>query len=138
MPKAKQSGYEEIEHTADWALKVWAPDIETLFVQAAIGMNDLAEMVLSKIKGVEKEFDLEAMDAESLLVTFLSELLYYSEMEHLGFDCFDLKIDNHKLTAKITGGPIVALKNEIKAVTFYDLEIKQSDAGLEVVIVFDV
>ncbi|MBN2502038.1 MAG: archease [Anaerolineales bacterium] len=138
MPEAKQSGYEELEHTADWALKVWAPDLEALFGQAAIGMNDLAEMELSESERIEKAFTLEALDAEGLLVEFLSELLYYSEMERLGFDHFELEIGAQQLTAKVAGSPIAALKKEIKAVTFYDLEIEQSAAGLEVVIVFDV
>ena len=138
MPEAKQSGYEEIEHTADWALRVWAPDLETLFVQAAVGMNELAEMELSGNGRIEKIITVEAIDAEGLLVEFLAELLYFSEMEHLGFDRFELEISTRKLTAKVTGSPIAELKKEIKAVTFYDLAIKQGNLGLEVEIVFDV
>jgi SHS2 domain-containing protein len=138
MPEAKQSGYEELEHTADWALKVWAPDLETLFGQAAMGMNDLAEMELAEGERITKKFTLEAIDTEGLLVEFLSELLYYSEMERLGFDRFELEIGAQQLTVRVEGSPIVGLKKEIKAVTFYDLKIEQNAAGLEVVIVFDV
>jgi len=36
------SPYVEVEHTADWALRVWAPTLEELFVDAARGMYELA------------------------------------------------------------------------------------------------
>ena len=32
------SGFREREHTADWELEVWAPDLPGLLVQAARGM----------------------------------------------------------------------------------------------------
>jgi len=138
MCEPKQFGYEEIEHTADWALRVWAPDLKTLFVQAAEGMNTLAGMVLEGGARPKKAFELGAIDRESLLVDFLSELLYFSEMEQLGFDRFDLNIGEQKLIAKVEGGAIADLKKEIKAVTYYDLKITTGEAGLEVTIVFDV
>jgi len=37
MNEKSLSGFEEIRHTADWALRVWAPDLSTLFTQAAQG-----------------------------------------------------------------------------------------------------
>jgi SHS2 domain-containing protein len=138
MPEPKQFGYEEIEHTADWALRAWAPDLETLFVQAAEGMNHLAGMALVEGTRIKKRFELQAIDHESLLVEFLAELLYYSEIERLGFERFDLTIGDDKLSAEVEGGPIAALKKEIKAVTYYDLEIRENETGLEVDIVFDV
>lgn len=138
MREPKKSGYEEVEHTADWALRVWAPDLEALFVQAAAGMNGLAGMVLAQDDRIEKQFEFVAIDRESLLVEFLEELLYYSEMEQLGFDRFELDIGAQKMIVKAEGGPIAELKKEIKAVTYSGLEITDSEAGLEVTIVFDV
>ncbi|MFC2053874.1 archease, partial [Chloroflexota bacterium] len=35
--KREIAGFREIEHTADWELEVWAPDILELLKQAAIG-----------------------------------------------------------------------------------------------------
>ena len=39
-------GYREIEHTADWELKVWAPDLRGLLEQAARGMYALSGIIL--------------------------------------------------------------------------------------------
>jgi SHS2 domain-containing protein len=36
------AGYREREHTADWELEVWAPDLPRLLEQAARGMYRLA------------------------------------------------------------------------------------------------
>ena len=46
--KRKDAGFQEIEHTADWALQVWAPDLPILFTLAAEGMNSLAEVKLAE------------------------------------------------------------------------------------------
>ena len=65
-------GFEEISHTADWALRVWADDLEGLFAEAARGMNALSGAQLAEGPKVKRTFEAEAPDAESLLVAFLS------------------------------------------------------------------
>ena len=137
------SGYEEIPHTADWALRVWAGDLPTLFRVAAIGMNSLSGLILSNAGRIQRSIELTAPDAESLLVTFLSELVYSAEQENLGFDEFELRpevtqYDIYWLRAKIFGAPIESLDKAIKAVTFHNLQIRETERGLEVEIVFDV
>jgi SHS2 domain-containing protein len=132
------SGFIEVEHTADWKLLVWAPSMELLLETAARGMNALAGMYLQESPRIKREFCIEAADPETRLVSFLSELLYFSEMEGLGFDDFQLSIDGDKLTAIVFGAPIANIDKEIKAVTYHGLEIIQSPRGLEIKIVFDV
>jgi hypothetical protein len=70
------AGYREIEHTADWQLDVWAPDLGALLEQAARGMYALAGVRLTD--GPRQAYDLEVPfhDPEGLLVAFLSELLF--------------------------------------------------------------
>jgi SHS2 domain-containing protein len=82
---------------------------------------------------------LEAIDPESLLVEWLSELAYWAEAEMLIFKTFRIKhlTDNH-LVASVTGGKMPALEKLIKAVTYHNLKIKKNQQGLEVTIVFDV
>ena len=138
MMKGSQAGFEEIEHTADWALRVWAPDVQALFVQAAIGMNALGEITLEKTPRVSREVDLDDIDLEGLLVGFLSEVLYFGEREDLGFDAFDVVIKDAHLKAKVTGAGIASRKKEIKAVTYHNLQIVHEDGHFRVEIVFDV
>ncbi|HNZ13767.1 MAG TPA: archease, partial [Anaerolineaceae bacterium] len=87
------AGYREISHTADWALQVWAPDLSGLLVQAARGMTALLDLQLAEAPRLEHLLTLDAADPESLLVSFLTEILYINEQEHLGFDAFQVSLD---------------------------------------------
>jgi len=131
-------GFIEIEHTADWALKVWAPDLPGLFRLAAEGMYSLTETTLEVLPRVERTIELSGIDAESLLVSFLSELLYLSESENLGFDRIQVNLPGTTLKAVVEGAPISGQRKEIKAVTYHNLQIRHTPAGFSVTIVFDV
>ncbi len=136
-------GFTEIEHTADWALKVWAPDLSLLFAQAAAGMYWLMETTLKSGPRIERSIEVEGSDPESLLVGFLSELLYLGESEGLGFHQFEVAFQEAgqpagKLHAVMVGAPIAAQKKEIKAVTYHNLEVRHTEQGVTVTIVFDV
>jgi SHS2 domain-containing protein len=135
-----RAGFEEIEHTADWELHLWAPDLPGLLEQAARGMYALAGMRISKNEEarVFRTLDIFAADPESLLVRFLSELLHIGAEENLGFDGYRLSIDDDRLQAELSGGPILAWDKEIKAVTYHDLLIRATVRGVEASIVLDV
>ena len=131
-------GFEEIPHTADWAMKVWAEDLPALFAEAARGMNVLAGMQITAGLRVIREFTHEGADEETLLVAFLSELIYLQEHEHLGFDGFQIEFRTNGMFAGMAGSPLVAVAKPIKAVTFHDLNIRETPSGFETMIVFDV
>jgi SHS2 domain-containing protein len=132
------AGYREIEHTADWALHVWAPDLPGLFTQAARGMYALANTCLDLRQRHTCSLELTAWDAESLLVAFLNRLLYIGEDDGLAFDQFDLQVEEQALHAGLSGGSIRSQDKVIKAVTFHDLAIQRAGGRLQVKIVFDV
>jgi SHS2 domain-containing protein len=132
--------FEEIEHTADWALRVRGHDLPELLVNAARGMCRLLVPDLTLIStDVERRFELDAFDAESLLVEWLSELAYWAEAEMLVFREFDLRqVTPSHLEAVVRGGRAPNLQKQIKAVTYHNLEIITRDNGLETTVVFDV
>jgi SHS2 domain-containing protein len=131
-------GFEEISHTADWSARVWAPDVPSLFAEAARAMNTLAGTVIGEDPRLKRTFESEGPDSESLLVAFLSELVYYQEQENLAFDVFEVQVKSGRLKAEMEGGQIVSSDKAIKAVTYHNLKIEKSARGYEVVIVFDV
>ena len=135
---SENAGYFELEHTADWELKVWAPDIPILFIQAAFGMYKICGIELKKESRITQAMKLEAQDLETLLVSFLSELLFIGELEGIAFDNFKIDIDNFQLTAEMYGAPIAFQLKEIKAVTYHNLKVNSGLSGFEVKIVFDV
>ncbi len=133
------AGFQEIEHTADWAIRVWAPTLAELFEQAARGMYALAGLRGKESPRRTVTFELEGEDPEELLVGFLSELLYQAYVKGLVFDRFELTLDQNHLTARLEGTPVASYGKEIKAVTYHDLAIRQrSDGLLETIVVFDV
>jgi len=131
-------GFEEKAHTADWALRVWAKSLPALFAESARGMYALSGANQAEGPKVKHTFEVEAPDAESLLVAFLSELVYAVEQEHLIFDEFDIQVKGIKLKVEMSGAPILSLAKAIKAVTYHNLQIQQTARGYEVEIVFDV
>ena len=135
---AETAGYIEIEHTADWELKVWGLELSDLFEQAALGMFALAGLVLQSKPRLSRSIKMQNVDIESLLVDFLSELLYFSEVEEIGFDSFDIRINGCVLNATLHGAPLDTISREIKAVTYHNLAVNEGVSGLEVSIVFDV
>ena len=133
-------GFEEIEHTADRALRIFGSDLQELFNSAAQGMIALMVADVSKVPlEVEKSIELAAIDAESLLVEWLSELAYWAETEMLVFNTFRIQnVTATHLQASILGGKVPELKKQIKAVTYHNLKIIKTSRGLEATIVFDV
>jgi SHS2 domain-containing protein len=134
----ENTGFPEVPHTADWAIRVWAPDQAALFVTAAQAMNSMAGIIPDDQQKVERTFEVSGQDAESLLVSFLSELVYLYENERLVFSEFDIQITGDHMTAKMTGHPILSINKVIKAVTYHNLQIQNTPWGLVVEIVFDV
>jgi len=134
----KLYGYREIEHTADWELEVWAPDLRGLLEQAARGMYALSGMRLTPTPPEQRELEIKAEDAESLLVIFLGELLHFLEQVNLGFDEFQIELQGYALHAHLTGSQVEKVDKEIKAVTYHNLQVRRIEHRLQVNIVFDV
>jgi SHS2 domain-containing protein len=133
-------GFEEIEHTADRALKIYGRNLKELLVNAAHGLNSLmgADDTIDAAR-ITKSIALDAIDAEGLLVEWLSELAYWAEAEMLVFSKFDLhNVSATRVDAFIHGSRVTRLENHIKAVTYHNLKITETEAGLAATVVFDV
>jgi SHS2 domain-containing protein len=131
--------FEEIEHTADIAIRAWGGDLAELFANAAYGMAcQLADPDGVELT-VERTVDLEAYDTETLLVAWLGELLYLGERDECVFVGFDMaEVTYTRLRAIVWGGVVREYRGHIKAVTFNDLKIQHTEAGYETTVVFDV
>jgi SHS2 domain-containing protein len=136
---SSEFGFREHPHTADWELEVWAPDLPGLLEQSARGMYALSGMRLQSGLRHNRSITMDSEDAESLLVRFLTELLWLEQEEGIGFDVFKIRLDDqYKLHAELSGSAIATLEKEIKAVTYHNLAVHTEAQGLRVTIVFDV
>jgi len=138
MGESHLAGYREIEHTADWELEVWAPTLPALLEQAARGMYVLSGIKLRETSREMRKIVLHFIDMESLLVSFLSNLLYFGETQEIGFDGFLLEMKDDRLEAVLYGATIAWQTKEIKAVTYHNLKVVKTPEGFRTRIVFDV
>ena len=133
---------EEIEHTADWAIRVRTASLPDLFTAAAEGMFGLLADLSIVSRDQKHDIDLRAVDAEALLIDWLNELLYLAEQRGLVFARFDIHrldtTDGAQLAATAFGGRPRELNKVIKAATFHGLAIRRDAAGFQVDLVFDV
>ncbi len=134
--------FEEVEHTADLALKVHGHSLKEVFINAACGLLSLMAN-LEGLEGLEptisREISLESLDYEALLVDWLNELLYLHEVEEEIYTRFEIKaLSPTALSAIIWGTKMTASLLAVKAATFHDLEIRETEAGYLTTVVFDV
>src|SRR5262245_30996217 len=80
MPVAS---HRPLEHTADVGVEIDATSLEELYAEAAIALADTLTPIERVGHQVERELQVEAADAELLLVDYLNELLFLFETEGL-------------------------------------------------------
>lgn len=135
----EEAPFEEIEHTADLALRVRGRDLAELLMHAAMGMLALSAVKFSTHEGRRITLELSAADGEQLLVLWLEELLYGMEMRGVAYQDFALTAhDGPGLKATMREVELESIGRQIKAVTFHDLRIITTQEGLEATVVFDV
>ena len=134
-------GYEFLPHTADIKIGVWADNINNLFASALKAMADILGIDEIDQKGtIEKGIDIQTSDIKALLVDFLSEVLAQSDIENAIFDKMEIyQLDDHNLKAKIIGQKTDGFKEDIKAVTYHQLQFDQKpDGSCRATILFDI
>lgn len=132
--------WEEVEHTADWALRVRGDDLRSLFENAARGMVSLIGGEGNPDQPVtHHQIALSASDQETLLVDWLTELLYLIEDQQIVLaDIQVQQVDGSSLAAQVGGRPGGQMQKHIKAVTYHNLSIRRAGQDYETTIVFDV
>ncbi|HOE70253.1 MAG TPA: archease [Brevefilum sp.] len=132
------NGYKEVEHTADIALQVWAEDFYTLLIQAAKGLYALMGVEPTVAPSRQRLFTLPQGNKETILVDFLTELLFLAEEDGLFLSVFCFDDGQNVISVRSTGQKILTWSREIKAVTFHNLNVETTDQGFSATITFDV
>jgi SHS2 domain-containing protein len=137
--------YQFIEHTADIAVVVTADSIEELFIAAAGALMESCADNVNFRSTEQKKINLNEYSLEELLVSFLNELnFFFSARKWILKSIDSLKIEEYEeiwqLKCVCTGGSDVEYepKDEIKGVTFHQMEIKKDKGMFQTTIVFDI
>ncbi|MGB9938502.1 archease [Methanosarcina sp.] len=139
--------YEYLEHTADIKFRAYGKTLEEVFENSALAMFNVM-IDTEKVSGeTRKEIFLKSPDLESLLVDWLSELLYIFEVDETVFRKFRVEKvmeeeGEYSITAQALGEKFYPeshpFETEIKAVTYNQLEISKTDDGWKAQIVVDI
>ena len=132
--------------TADIGLELAADSLDELFIAASEGMFAI---IFGKrpepTSAVTKRPELRADSPEALLVDWLSELIYLFDTEGLIPERFRLTIMTDETQSMVSGEVDFGrfdrerdqAEHEIKAVTYYKLNIKKDDGLYRCHVVFD-
>jgi SHS2 domain-containing protein len=134
--------FEILDHTADVGIVAHGDGLEEAFANAAYGMFSLMADLDRVGEGLHREIDVEALDQEALLVAWLNELLYLSDVDLAIFRRFEISsISEGRLRAMVYGEKIDTsrhhLKTPVKAATYHLLKIEREN-GCRVQVILDI
>jgi SHS2 domain-containing protein len=122
--------YETFEHTADLGLRVRAPDLDTLFAEAAACLFSVIVEDIGTVRPLQSiEVKIDGAEREYLLFDWLRELLYCFDSRHLLLCRFEVRIGDNGLMGTAWGEPFDptqhALAHEVKAITYHGLKVER-------------
>jgi SHS2 domain-containing protein len=135
--------FEELPHTADWSFRAFGRNLPELFENAAFAIFSMEGAVspepTSQTPTVKRTVQVSGMDYESLLVNWLSELLYLQESNRETYYRFDIQeLSPTTLKAAVYGSPGIHIDKLVKAATYHNLKIEQTQEGWQATVVVDV
>lgn len=142
MEQDDTSGTEEgfcfREHTADLVIEGWSKTKEGLFITLARGA--LAAMGAEFELGAEsisRSFTISAPDPETLLVDWLTYVVTAATTDGLAPQRYQLQfLDGGALSVEVQLSEVV-IADEIKAVTYHQIEIRGDTEGYRGSVTFD-
>lgn len=131
--------FEILPHPADLKIKAFGETKEELFLNMMFGMISSLEAEQGK-ENAEREIEVSGENLENLLINFLSRVLYLIQVNKETYkDIEFIEFHDKRIRARLLGKKAEGFRQDIKAVTYYDLEIKEKeDKTFEAVVVFDI
>ena len=129
-----QAPFEILEHPADIGFRAWGRTREELFENAALALFSLGCELATVEERVSRTVRVMAADLEMLLYAWLAELLAVSEGERVVFRKALVEFDgSDRLRGTARGEAFDPERHHsgthIKAVTFHQLYVKESEEG---------
>ncbi|HSQ68271.1 MAG TPA: archease [Polyangiaceae bacterium] len=129
-----------VEHTGELELRLEAPTLAALLEE---GARALAEVMAEDASGPPTEpperVEVAASDRESLLVSWLNELVYRGEVSKCVYrDVHVERADDRRVEATLRGRTPASPRTAVKAATWHRLRVRETSTGLEATVVLDV
>ncbi len=142
--------FELLPHTADIKIRVCGATLADFFRNAVIGMFQAVGPIIDGARSehdrvvcdtlpVSRQVHVKAHDVTALLVDFLSEALYLSDVYNEAYlDATIHTVTQTEIDATLHGAAVKGFAVELKAVTYHELQVRQVDGGWCAEIVFDI
>ena len=133
--------YEILPHTADLKIRAFGRTKEELFSNALLGMSDALRPKIKDQKIIKaKDVKVKSPDLGALLVDFLSEVLYLTQVnKEVYIEVKFKEFSDTELKAELFGRKVERFGEDIKAITYHNLDIHQGKDGTwEATVLFDV
>lgn len=132
--------YEILEHLADLKIRAFGKNKKELFLNMLKGMVDSQKPEIENKETKKRKIKIESIDLSNLLVDFLSEILYLSQINREAYQDFKFKnFSDKKVCGDLFGQKVKRFGEDIKAVTYYSLDIHQRrDKVWEATVLFDI
>lgn len=132
-----------IDHTADLGIKVYGADINALFIHAGMALSQLIGGEGGDRPAEECRVSARGMDWPDLMVAWMRELLYLWTGRGLLVRHIQIHgISPYTVSANVACSPVFPgreeICREIKAVTYHQIQVHQTEKGWEATIIFDV
>ncbi|AFH48958.1 Hypothetical protein IALB_1248 [Ignavibacterium album JCM 16511] len=133
-----------ISHTADIAFDVEADSIEELFIESFKGWLESVVEITKFEPSDEIEIKLKSESLEQLLVDFLNEINFLLTVKKvLCLEVKKIEVNANEFLMRVLLGTVelndnLILKEEIKSVTYHQMEIKNENGKYFVRVVFDI
>lgn len=132
--------FEFREHTADIQLIAYGKTFEELCVHASQGMIQwmFGEGICPTTPSTREEIRVEGQDREDLLVEWLSQILWHALTKYTAAVSYqEVKYSGKSLQGKVDFSPCQA-KEDIKAVTYHDLQVRYEGGAWSAKVTFDI
>lgn len=135
--------YRMIDHTADFGLEIWGADVAALFEEAANALFDLLVDPVKSKGGRAHTIDVTGDDWPDLMVNWLRELLYlFNGEERIVKGVNILVLEKTRIQATVTSENYAprrhGLRNEIKAVTYHQIDVGPHQKEWRARVIFDI
>ena len=127
-------------HTADVRLRVSAPSLPELFVDALRALTEVMEP-RAETSPSDAAFDvaLDAADTTALLVDFLNAALTASHIQRIAFTDADFEtLEPTRVAATLLGQRVRAFAEDVKSVTYHEAQVARDAQGWSVTLVLDI
>ncbi len=134
--------YEELPHTADIRIKVYAETPEALFYEGVIALFSIIFGKTPSCNGPKKDsFNITSEDIDILFHDFLDEILYITLVLKRKICNFQVKLNENSVHFEYSYENLdfeKEVKKEIKAITYHNLHIDKKGSMYQTEVVMDV